>query len=81
MGLLSWIILGGLAGWLAGAVTGEKQGCLVNILVGVAGAVIGGLIFSLLGGVGITGFNLWSLTVAFVGALILLALVRAARKT
>lgn len=80
MGLLAWIILGGLAGWLASAATGKREGCLLNIIIGIAGAVIGGLIFHLIGGIGITGFNLWSLVVAFVGALVVLAIINAARR-
>ena len=80
MGILAWIVLGGIAGWLAAAVTGRQQGCLASVIVGIVGAVIGGLLFSFLGGAGITGFNLWSLIVAFVGAVILLAIVRAAQR-
>ncbi len=80
MGIVAWIILGGVAGWLAAVVTGRQQGCLVSVLVGIGGAMIGGLIFSFLGGIGITGFNLWSLLVAFVGAMILLAIVGAAQR-
>jgi uncharacterized membrane protein YeaQ/YmgE (transglycosylase-associated protein family) len=80
VGILAWIILGGIAGWLAAAVTGRQQGCLASVIVGIVGAVIGGLIFSFLGGAGITGFNLWSLVVAFVGAVVLLAIVSAAQR-
>jgi len=80
MGIIAWVVLGGIAGWLAAAVTGRKQGCLVTILVGIVGAVIGGLVFSFIGGTGITGFNLWSLLVAFVGAIILLAIIGAAQR-
>ncbi|NIR02751.1 MAG: GlsB/YeaQ/YmgE family stress response membrane protein, partial [Gemmatimonadales bacterium] len=72
MGIIAWIILGAVAGWLAAVATGRRQGCLVSILVGIGGAMIGGLIFSFLGGIGITGLNLWSLIVAFIGAIILL---------
>jgi uncharacterized membrane protein YeaQ/YmgE (transglycosylase-associated protein family) len=80
MGIIAWIVLGGIAGWLAAAVTGRSQGCLMSILIGIVGAVIGGLVFNAIGGTGITGFNLWSLLVAFVGAIILLAIISAARK-
>ncbi len=80
MGLLAWIVLGGLAGWLASAVVGKEQGCVLNVIIGIVGAVLGGLIFSMLGGAGITGFNLWSLIVAFVGALVVLAIINAARR-
>ena len=54
MGILSWIIVGGLAGWIASIIMGrnERQGCLMNIVVGVVGAAIGGFIVSLFGGTG-----------------------------
>lgn len=78
MGLLVLIIVGGIAGWLANMAFGTKrQGCLMNVALGVAGAVIGGFIFNLLGGVGVTGLNIWSIIVAFVGAAILLSIVKA----
>jgi uncharacterized membrane protein YeaQ/YmgE (transglycosylase-associated protein family) len=80
MGVIGWIILGGLAGWIASALTGSREGCIMNIVIGIVGALIGGFVFSLIGGAPVTGFNLWSLFVAVVGAVILLALVRAFRK-
>jgi uncharacterized membrane protein YeaQ/YmgE (transglycosylase-associated protein family) len=77
LGILGWIILGGLAGWLASRlVRGTGLGLLGNILVGIVGGVVGGLIISALGGTGITGFNLWSFVVALLGAILLLLLVR-----
>lgn len=81
MGIITWIILGALAGWLASKVmkTDAEQGALANIIVGIVGAFIGGLVFSLLGGEGVTGFNVYSLLVALVGAVILLAILKAFR--
>lgn len=81
MGLIGWIIIGGLAGWLASIVMGtdRQQGCLANIVIGVVGAVLGGAIVAFLGGQGVTGFNVWSLAVATFGAIVLLGLVRAVR--
>lgn len=77
MGIIAWIVLGGLAGWLASVlVRGTGLGLLADILVGIVGAFIGGLIFSAFGGTGITGFNLWSFIVALVGAVVLLLIVR-----
>lgn len=78
MGLLAWIILGAIAGWIASKIAGtdQQQGWLANIAVGIVGAFIGGFIVNVLGGEGITGFNLWSVLVAIGGALILLALMK-----
>ena len=81
MGILSWIILGGIAGWLASIVmkTDASQGIFLNIVVGIVGAFLGGLAFGLLGGEGVTGFNLYSLLVALVGAVLFLWIVKAVR--
>ncbi|MHC1739975.1 MAG: GlsB/YeaQ/YmgE family stress response membrane protein [Anaerolineaceae bacterium] len=75
MGLLSWIVVGLIAGWLAGLVVkGRGMGCLGNIIVGVIGALIGGWlagsVFHL--GVGISGINIPTLIVAFAGSVLLL---------
>lgn len=76
MGILSWIIVGGIAGWLAGLIMkGSGSGVFMNIIIGIVGAFIGGLIMNLIGNVGVTGFNLWSLLVALVGSVVLLAVV------
>ena len=76
MGILSWLILGGIAGWLASMFAGNNasQGVIGNIVVGIVGAFIGGFVFSKFGGSDITGFNLYSLGVATVGGVILLFL-------
>ncbi|MDL2253873.1 GlsB/YeaQ/YmgE family stress response membrane protein [Ruminococcaceae bacterium OttesenSCG-928-I18] len=76
MGILSWILVGALAGWLAGLIVKcNGIGMFMSIVVGVVGAFIGGLIMNLFGRVGITGFSLWSLLVAVIGAILLLSLV------
>ena len=76
MGALSWIILGLIAGVLAKAIRPGKdpQGCLFTIFIGIMGAVIGGWIATLLGWGRVNGFNLYSLLVATVGAIIFLAI-------
>jgi len=78
MGIIGWIILGGLAGWVASKIMGndKQQGLLGNIIVGIIGAGIGGFIVSMIGGEGVTGFNIWSFVVALLGAIILLWLWR-----
>lgn len=82
MSIIGWIIVGAIAGWIASIVTknNRKMGAGSNILVGIIGGFIGGLAMNLLGGRGITGFNLWSLLVATGGAIILLLIVNAIRR-
>lgn len=79
MGIISWIIIGGIAGWLASMITGnnKKMGLGSNILVGIVGGVIGGFIMNIVGSTGMTGFNLWSLVVSFIGSVILLFIMNA----
>ncbi|MFA5624476.1 MAG: GlsB/YeaQ/YmgE family stress response membrane protein [Bradymonadales bacterium] len=57
-----------------------RSGIIINIVVGIIGAFIGGYIMNFLGKAGATGFNLWSLLVAFVGAVILLAIIKLVKK-
>lgn len=79
MGLLSWIVVGLIAGWLAGMVMkGGGYGLIGDIIVGVLGGLLGGWIASSLLhiGAGMNGINLESILVAFVGAVILLVLLR-----
>jgi uncharacterized membrane protein YeaQ/YmgE (transglycosylase-associated protein family) len=80
MGLLTWIVVGLIAGWLAGQVMkGGGYGVLVDILLGIVGGIVGGWLFGTLGiwpGGGIIG----AILVAFVGAVILVALSRLLKK-
>lgn len=83
MGLLSWILVGLIAGWLTGKVMkGSGYGLLGDIIIGVVGAMVGGwLSESVLGlGVGVSGFNLTSILVAFGGALVVLFILRSLNK-
>jgi uncharacterized membrane protein YeaQ/YmgE (transglycosylase-associated protein family) len=74
MSILAWIVVGIIAGWLAERITGRNHGLLTNLIVGVVGAFIGGIIISsLLGFRYDEGFNLPSIVVATVGAVVLLA--------
>ncbi len=82
MGILSWIVVGLIAGWLAGMVMkGGGYGLVGDIIIGVVGGLLGGWIASsmLHIGAGVSGINLESILVAFVGAVILLVLVRVLR--
>lgn len=77
MGILSWIIVGGLAGWIASKVMkGGSMGLLGNIIVGIIGAFVGGFIVNLIGGKGVTGINIWSILVAVLGAIVFIWVVR-----
>lgn len=80
MSILLWIIFGAIAGWIASMITKTNNGLLMDIIVGIVGAVIGGWIMNSLGSAGTTGFNLWSLLVAILGAVVLLVIVKAVRR-
>lgn len=77
--IIAWIIIGGLAGWIASMIMGTNasMGPIANIIVGIVGAVIGGFLAGLLGLAPADGnaFNLWSLIVAILGAIVLLFLI------
>jgi uncharacterized membrane protein YeaQ/YmgE (transglycosylase-associated protein family) len=77
MGIISWIVLGGLAGWAATLITrtGKRYGCLSNIIIGIVGAFLGGVVMSWLGHTGVTGFTLRSFGIAVLGAVGLLLVV------
>ena len=72
MGILSWIILGALSGWIASLIlkTNAEQGALGNIIMGIVGALIGGFLGSWLFGVDISGINITSVLLAVLGALV-----------
>ena len=76
MGWVAWLIVGAVAGWLASRVMRTGQGLLTDILLGIVGAFIGGFLFNQFGTVGVTGFNVWSIFVAFVGSIVLLMVIR-----
>ena len=78
MGIISWIVVGLIAGLLAKLIVpgDDPGGLIVTTLIGMVGAVVGGLVVGVLGGVGATGFNVWSILVATLGAIILLGIYR-----
>jgi len=82
MNIILWIIFGAIAGWIASIVMGKNRqmGAIANIVVGIIGAFLGGWIMSLFGVQGVTGFNLTSLLVAILGAVVLLFLVGLVRR-
>ena len=84
MGILSWIIVGLIAGWLAGEMMrGAGFGLVGNIIVGIVGALLGGFLATALFNVPdpVNGINITSIIVAFLGSVILLAILRMFRGT
>ncbi len=80
--IVLWILFGALAGWIASMIIGtnEEQGALGNIVIGILGAFIGGFVVRALTGDTVSGFNFVSLLVAILGAVMLLAIVKAFRR-
>ncbi len=78
MSLLGWIFFGLITGFVASKIVNDKgEGCVLNIALGLVGALVGGFIFSHIGGTSITGFNLYSMFVAVIGAIVVLFLYHA----
>ena len=75
LGIIGWLVIGIVAGWLAEKVMGRNHGLITNLIVGVVGALIGGFVAQSLLGVPVGGFNLMTLLVAFLGACLLLILL------
>jgi uncharacterized membrane protein YeaQ/YmgE (transglycosylase-associated protein family) len=73
MSLIGWIVMGLIAGFIASMLVNKRgEGMLLDIVLGIVGAIVGGWLFNQFGSAGVTGFNLWSLMVAVVGAVLLL---------
>lgn len=83
MGILLWIVFGAIVGWVASLImnTNRQQGPLLDIVVGIVGSVLGGWVASAIGVGSVTGFNLGSFAIALLGAVLLLAVVKAVRRT
>jgi len=79
MGILLWIIFGAIAGWIASMIMVTDAGAMMDILMGIVGAVVGGFLMNILGQSGVTGFNLYSMIVAVIGAIVVIAIGRALR--
>ena len=76
MNILLCLLLGALAGWVASLIVKTDQGILLDIVVGIVGAFLGGFLFNLFGAAGVTGFNIYSILVAIVGAVVLLFILK-----
>ena len=75
MGIILWLIVGGIVGWLASMIMKTDGSLVKNIVTGIVGALIGGFVMSFFGAAGFTGFNLWSFLVALIGSIILIAVI------
>ena len=74
MSILAWIVLGSIAGFIASKlVSGQGEGFILDLVLGVVGAIVGGFLFNQFGAAGVTGFNLYSMFVALIGAVVVLA--------
>src|ERR1041385_5136178 len=78
MGIIAWIILGAIAGWITNLIMGGGEGVLLTIVLGIVGAIVGGwVIGSVLGVADVTGLNITSIIVAVIGAIVVVAVYRA----
>ena len=78
MSIIAWIILGLIAGFIGSKIVNRSgEGLVLDIVLGVVGAVVGGFIFNLVGAVGVTGLNIYSLVVAVIGAIVVLVIYHA----
>lgn len=78
MSFLGWIILGLIAGFIASKIVNRRgEGFFLDIVLGIIGAVVGGFVFTALGANGVTGFNIYSMFVAVVGAIVVLVIYHA----
>ena len=78
MGIISWIILGLIAGFIGSKIVNKQgQGFWLNFALGIVGAVVGGFLFDLLGATGVTGLNIYSMIVAIIGSIVVLLIYNA----
>jgi uncharacterized membrane protein YeaQ/YmgE (transglycosylase-associated protein family) len=78
MGIVAWIVLGAIAGWITNMIMGGREGVIATIILGIIGAVVGGwLAGTVLKVADVTGINIESIVVAVIGAIIVVAVYRA----
>jgi len=81
MSIIAWIVLGLIAGFIASKIVNKSgEGAIVDIILGIVGAVVGGFLFNQFGAAGVTGFNLYSVFVAVIGAIVVLVIYHAVRR-
>lgn len=78
MNVIVWLLFGAIVGWVASLImnTDEEQGAVANIVIGIIGAFIGGAVGRMMGGPGVTGFNVGSVLLAVLGSVILIFFIR-----
>jgi len=82
MSFIAWIILGLIAGFIASKLVNKQgEGFILDVVLGIVGAVVGGWLFGFFGGSGVTGLNLYSIIIAIVGAVVVLVVYHALRRT
>jgi uncharacterized membrane protein YeaQ/YmgE (transglycosylase-associated protein family) len=78
MSILGWIILGLISGFIASKIVNRTgEGFVLDIILGIVGAIVGGFLFTAVGASGVTGFNLYSMVVAVIGAIVVLVIYHA----
>jgi uncharacterized membrane protein YeaQ/YmgE (transglycosylase-associated protein family) len=78
MSIIAWIVLGLIAGFIASKIVNKTgEGVLLDIVLGIVGALVGGFLFAQFGAEGVTGFNLYSMFVAVIGAIVVLLIYHA----
>lgn len=78
MGILAWLVLGLIAGFIGSKIVNKSgQGMIIDIVLGIIGAFVGGFLFTQFGAAGVTGFNIYSMFVAVIGAIVVLVIYHA----
>lgn len=78
MSIIGWLVLGLISGFIASKIVNKTgEGLVLDIVLGIIGAVVGGFLFTQFGAAGVTGFNLYSMFVAVIGAIVVLVLYHA----
>jgi len=81
MSIIAWLVLGLLSGFIGSKIVNRQgEGLIIDIALGIVGAFVGGFLFTDFGSHGVTGLNLWSLFVAVLGSVAVLALFHAFRR-
>ena len=78
MSVIAWIVLGLIAGFIASKIVNKTgEGFILDVALGIVGAIVGGFLFTQFGAAGVTGFNIYSMFVAVIGAVVILVLYHA----